>query len=44
MISARALVKSIQEGSTSAVSSCERSLARITQIEPKISAFNTVIA
>ena len=44
MISARALVKKIQEGSTTAVATCEQSLARITQLEPKISAFNTVMA
>ena len=44
MISARALVKSIQEGSTTAVATCEQSLARITRLEPKISAFNTVMA
>ena len=44
MISARALVKKIQEGSTTAVATCEQSLARITQLEPKLSAFNTVMA
>ena len=40
----RALVKKIQEGSTTAVAACEQSLARITQLEPKLSAFNTVMA
>src|SRR5687767_10897286 len=44
MTTATALAKQIREGSTTAVAACEQSLARITQLEPKISAFNTVIA
>jgi aspartyl-tRNA(Asn)/glutamyl-tRNA(Gln) amidotransferase subunit A len=44
MISARALAQQIQDGSTTAVAACEQSLARIAELEPKISAFNTVIA
>ena len=36
--------KTIRDGSTTAVAACEQSLARITQLEPQISAFNTVIA
>ena len=44
MASARALAKQIRDGSTTAVAVCEQTLARITQLEPKISAFNTVMA
>ncbi len=44
MTTATALAKQIREGSTTAVAACEQSLARITQLEPKISAFNTVMA
>src|SRR5687767_6752685 len=38
------LAKQIQTGQTTAVAACEDSLARIMQLEPKISAFNTVMA
>ena len=44
MTTATALARQIREGSTTAVAACEQSLARITQLEPKISAFNTVMA
>ena len=43
-MTARELAKSIRDGATTAVATCERSLARITQLEPKLSAFNTVVA
>jgi aspartyl-tRNA(Asn)/glutamyl-tRNA(Gln) amidotransferase subunit A len=43
-MTARTLAKQIQTGQTTAVAACEDSLARITQLEPKISAFNTVMA
>ena len=43
-MTARELAHTIRDGGTTAVASCEHSLARITQLEPKISAFNTVIA
>ncbi|MGH9219058.1 MAG: amidase, partial [Vicinamibacterales bacterium] len=38
------LARQIQTGQTTAVAACEDSLARIRQLEPKISAFNTVMA
>ncbi|HEX7281724.1 MAG TPA: Asp-tRNA(Asn)/Glu-tRNA(Gln) amidotransferase subunit GatA [Vicinamibacterales bacterium] len=43
-MTARALAKQIKDGSTTATAACEQALARITQLEPKISAFNTVMA
>ena len=41
---AAALVRDIKDGKTTARASVEQSLARITQLEPKLSAFNTVVA
>jgi aspartyl-tRNA(Asn)/glutamyl-tRNA(Gln) amidotransferase subunit A len=38
------LVTQIRDREITATEACERALARITQLEPKISAFNTVIA
>src|SRR5687767_9404938 len=43
-MTATTLAKQIRNRETTAVAACEQSLARITQLEPKISAFNTVIA
>jgi aspartyl-tRNA(Asn)/glutamyl-tRNA(Gln) amidotransferase subunit A len=43
-MTARELARTIRDGGTTAVASCEQSLARIRQLEPKISAFNTVMA
>ncbi len=43
-MNARALAKQIQSGDITAVAACEQALARITQLEPQISAFNTVMA
>ena len=43
-MTARELAKSIRDGATTAAATCEQSLARITQLEPKLSAFNTVMA
>jgi aspartyl-tRNA(Asn)/glutamyl-tRNA(Gln) amidotransferase subunit A len=42
--SARALAQDIKDGKTTAVAAIERSLDRIKQLEPSLSAFNTVIA
>ena len=42
--SARALTQDIKDGKTTAVAAIERSLDRIKQLEPSLSAFNTVIA
>ena len=39
-----ALVQDIKDGKTTAVATVERSLDRIKQLEPKLSAFNTVMA
>ena len=38
------LVQKIRRGEISAVAACERSLERIRQLEPRLAAFNTVIA
>ena len=43
-MSARNLVADIKSGQTTAVAAVERSLDRIKQLEPTLSAFNTVIA
>ena len=43
-MTARELARTIRDGGTTAVASCEQSLARIRQLEPRISAFNTVMA
>ena len=43
-MTARALAQQIRDGATSAVAACEQALSRITQLEPRISAFNTVMA
>src|SRR5687768_1167845 len=43
-MSARGLVQDIKDGKTTAVAAVERSLAEIQKLEPKLSAFNTVIA
>ena len=43
-MTAKTLARQIQTGQTTAVAACEDSIARITQLEPKISAFNTVMA
>jgi aspartyl-tRNA(Asn)/glutamyl-tRNA(Gln) amidotransferase subunit A len=41
---ARALVQAIKDGKTTAVATVESSLEQIKQLEPKLSAFNTVMA
>jgi aspartyl-tRNA(Asn)/glutamyl-tRNA(Gln) amidotransferase subunit A len=38
------LAKQIRDGETTAAAACEQSLERITQLEPAIGAFNTVLA
>jgi aspartyl-tRNA(Asn)/glutamyl-tRNA(Gln) amidotransferase subunit A len=38
------LARQIRDGAITAVTACEQSLARITQLEPRLAAFNTVIA
>src|SRR5687767_8328274 len=43
-MTATTLAKQIRNRETTAVAACEQSLARITQLEPKLSAFNTVMA
>jgi len=43
-MSARGLAKEIKDGKTTASAAVERSLERIKQLEPTLSAFNTVIA
>ncbi len=43
-MSARGLARQIRDGATTAVAACEASLARITALEPSLSAFNTVVA
>ena len=43
-MTATALTKQIRDRAITAVAACEQSLARITQLEPKISAFNAVMA
>jgi aspartyl-tRNA(Asn)/glutamyl-tRNA(Gln) amidotransferase subunit A len=43
-MSARALARQIRDGATTAVAACEQSLERITHAEPRIGAFNTVMA
>jgi aspartyl-tRNA(Asn)/glutamyl-tRNA(Gln) amidotransferase subunit A len=43
-MTARALTQQIRQGATTATAACEAALSRIAQLEPKISAFNTVIA
>jgi aspartyl-tRNA(Asn)/glutamyl-tRNA(Gln) amidotransferase subunit A len=43
-MTATTLAKQIRNRETTAVETCEQSLARIRQLEPKISAFNTVMA
>ena len=43
-MTARTLAAQIKDGAITAVAACEQALARITQVEPKISAFNTVMA
>ena len=42
--SARALAQDIKDGKATAVAAVERSLDRIMQLEPSLSAFNTVVA
>lgn len=44
MHTARALAQEIRDGKLTAVAAVERSLDRIKQLEPKLSAFNTVTA
>ena len=44
MQTARVLAEEIKSGKTTAVAAVERSLDRIRQLEPKLSAFNTVMA
>ena len=44
MSTARALAQDIKNGKTTAVKAVEQSLERIKQLEPKLSAFNTVTA
>ena len=44
MLSARALAREIKDGGTTATKAVESSLDRLKQLEPKLSAFNTVIA
>jgi aspartyl-tRNA(Asn)/glutamyl-tRNA(Gln) amidotransferase subunit A len=44
MLSARALAKEIKDGGTTATKAVESSLDRLKQLEPKLSAFNIVIA
>ena len=43
-MTARALAKQISEHALTATAACEQALARITKLEPAISAFNTVMA
>jgi aspartyl-tRNA(Asn)/glutamyl-tRNA(Gln) amidotransferase subunit A len=43
-MSARDLAGQIRDGAITAVAACEQSLARITQAEPRLGAFNTVMA
>jgi aspartyl-tRNA(Asn)/glutamyl-tRNA(Gln) amidotransferase subunit A len=43
-MTARSLAARIKDGVITAEAACEQALARITQLEPRISAFNTVIA
>ena len=43
-MTARALARQIQSGEITAVAACQQALARITQLEPQISAFNAVMA
>ena len=43
-MSARDLIRDIKDGKTTATTAVERSLDRIKTLEPKLSAFNTVIA
>ena len=43
-MTATTLAKQIRNRETTAVETCEQALARITQLEPHISAFNTVMA
>ena len=44
MNTARALAKEIKDGNSTATAAVERSLDRIKHLEPKLSAFNTVMA
>ena len=44
MNTARALAREIKDGTTTATAAVERSLDRIKHLEPKLSAFNTVMA
>jgi len=43
-LTAISLAKQIREGATTAVAACEAALERIKQLEPALSAFNTVMA
>ena len=43
-MTARALATQIRDGAVTATAACEQALARITQLEPAIAAFNTVTA
>ena len=43
-MTARSLAQQIKAGTTTATAACEQALSRITQLEPKLSAFNTVMA